>query len=73
LIEAAMRDLPIDPARSAVVGDSWRDVLAARGAGIPAFGVRGGEGFVRDGLEHRPEAVFDDVAQAVERVVGGAP
>lgn len=71
MIEAAMRELPIDPARSAVVGDSWRDVLAARGAGIPAFGVRGGEGFVRDGHEHRPDALFDDVAQAVERAVGG--
>ena len=60
-----MRELPVDASRSLVVGDSWRDVLAARAAGLPSIGVRGGEGF--DGPEGPtlPNLLVDDFGGAV--------
>jgi histidinol-phosphate phosphatase family protein len=44
LIEQAVSELPIDLSRSAVFGDSWRDVELARRAGLPSYRV--GEGAV---------------------------
>lgn len=65
LLRQAMVDLPVAAGRSAFVGDSWRDVGAARAAGIFAYAVRTGEGgrTMPPGL--RPDATFADVAEAV--------
>jgi histidinol-phosphate phosphatase family protein len=43
MIEAAVRDLPIDLGRSALFGDTWRDVEAAQRAALRAYWI-GGEG-----------------------------
>jgi histidinol-phosphate phosphatase family protein len=39
MIDAAVRDWAIDLRRSAVIGDSWRDIDLARQAGLPAFRI----------------------------------
>ena len=44
LLRRAFADLPIDRRRSALIGDSLRDIGAARGVGIWAYGVRTGYG-----------------------------
>jgi histidinol-phosphate phosphatase family protein len=65
----AMRDLPIDRARSAIVGDSWRDLAAGQRAGVYAYAVRSGHGCRGLPPEVRPNAWFDDVADAVDFAV----
>lgn len=42
LFRRALGDLPIDVARSCAIGDSLRDIGAARAVGLAAFGVRTG-------------------------------
>src|SRR3990172_8403162 len=44
LIDRAVRDLGIDPARSSVVGDKWIDVALARAIGARAVVVGTGYG-----------------------------
>jgi histidinol phosphatase-like enzyme len=43
MIEAAVRDLPVDLERSRLFGDTWRDVEAARRMRIRAYQVGAGE------------------------------
>lgn len=72
LFRRAMAELPIDRARSCAIGDSLRDIAAARAARVWAYGVRTGYG-CRDvgrfpgGAEAAPvpDLMFDDVADAV--------
>ena len=72
LLRRAFTDLPIDQRRSALIGDSLRDIGAARGVGIWAYGVRTGHGcrdrelYLRDkGSPPIPDLMFDDVSEAV--------
>lgn len=65
MLRQAMTDLPVAAGRSAFIGDSWRDVAAARSAGVFAYGVRTGEGCRSMPPGLRPDAAFDDVAEAV--------
>jgi mannose-1-phosphate guanylyltransferase/phosphomannomutase len=73
LFRCAMEALPIDPARSMAIGDSVRDIGAARAAGVWAYGVRTGHG-CRDVERYRdassgapaPDLMFDDVSEAVQ-------
>ena len=72
LFRRAMEELPIDRTRSVAIGDSLRDIGAARAAGVWAYGVRTGYG-CRDverypgGAEAAPapDLIFDDVGDAV--------
>jgi histidinol-phosphate phosphatase family protein len=72
LFRRALEELPIDPARSAAVGDSLRDIGAARAVGVWAYGVRTGYG-CRDVARYPggadaaplPDLMFDDVGDAV--------
>ena len=66
MLRQALADLPVTIRRSAIIGDSWRDVAAGRAAGIVTYGVRTGEGCraMPPGLQ--PDAMFADVAEAVE-------
>ncbi len=66
MIRAALEALPIDPARSCIIGDSWRDIDAGRAAGIDAYGVR--TGYACESAS--PDRVFDDVADASAFVEG---
>ncbi len=77
LFRRAMAELPIDCARSCAIGDSLRDVGAARAAGVWADGVRTGYG-CRDTARYpggadaapAPDLMFDDVGDAVRFALG---
>jgi histidinol-phosphate phosphatase family protein len=77
LLRRALLDLPIDRARTVLIGDSLRDIGAARGIGIRAYGVRTGyacDDAARYGREHgtppAPDRMFDTVSEAVDFAVG---
>jgi histidinol-phosphate phosphatase family protein len=73
LLRQALADLPIDRSRSMLIGDSLRDIGAARGIGIWGYGVRTGYG-CRDRERYRqdcgtppvPDLMFETVWEAVE-------
>jgi histidinol-phosphate phosphatase family protein len=77
LFRQALAELPIDKSRSMLVGDSLRDIGAARALGISAYGVRTGYA-CRDEARYRresgvppvPDLMFDTVAEAVEFGIG---
>jgi mannose-1-phosphate guanylyltransferase / phosphomannomutase len=77
LLRQALVDLPIDRARSMLIGDSLRDIGAARGIGIWAYGVRTGYG-CRDRERYRreagtppvPDLMFETVSEAVAFGIG---
>jgi mannose-1-phosphate guanylyltransferase/phosphomannomutase len=77
MLRQALADLPIDRLRSMLIGDSLRDIGAARGIGIWAYGVRTGYG-CRDGERYRreagvppvPDLMFETVSEAVEFALG---
>ena len=72
LFRRAMAELPIERARSIAIGDSLRDIGAARAAGDWAYGVRTGHG-CRDAARYPggaaaapvPDLMFEDVGEAV--------
>jgi len=68
----AIAELPIARERSAMIGDTWRDVAAARAAGVYAYGVRTGYGVRELPDDIRPDLMFADVAQATAYCLGYA-
>ena len=76
LLEEAANDLNIDLRASAMIGDSLRDIGAARAMGIPGYGVRSGYG-CRDagaypGAAPQPDGMFDTVRDAVSFIADKA-
>jgi mannose-1-phosphate guanylyltransferase/phosphomannomutase len=77
MLRQALADLPIDRLRSMLIGDSLRDIGAARGIGIWAYGVRTGYG-CRDRERYRreagvppvPDLMFETVSEAVDFGLG---
>jgi histidinol-phosphate phosphatase family protein len=75
LFRRAIDELPIDKDRSVGIGDSLRDVGAARALGIWSYGVRTGYG-CRDsgrypgGALPVPDLMFENVVEAVDFCVG---
>jgi mannose-1-phosphate guanylyltransferase/phosphomannomutase len=77
LLRQALADLPIERSRSMLVGDSLRDIGAARGIGIWAYGVRTGYG-CRDherygresGRPPVPDLMFETASEAIEFGIG---
>jgi histidinol-phosphate phosphatase family protein len=68
LIRELAARLPVDLGRSVFVGDSWRDVGAARKAGLTAVGVGAGP------FPEPPDWTVPDFAAAVDRLLGaGSP
>jgi histidinol-phosphate phosphatase family protein len=67
LIERAITEMNIDRSASFFVGDSWRDMAAARNAGITSVLVRTGE----DGQAYLRDAQFivEDFAAAVDLIL----
>jgi uridine kinase len=73
MLRRALTELPLDKRRSALIGDSLRDIGAARNFGIWAYGVRTGAG-CRDSERYRretgpppvPDLIFENVAEAVD-------
>ncbi|MBY5623757.1 HAD-IIIA family hydrolase [Rhizobium leguminosarum] len=72
MIRQAMTELPVEKSKSVIIGDSLRDIGAARKAGVWAYGVRTGYG-LRDEKSYPPaetdvpraDLVFDTVYDAV--------
>jgi len=78
MLRWAFADLPIDRRRSALIGDSLRDIGAARGTDLWAYGVRTGHG-CRDRERYEretgttapvPDLMFDNVIEAVDFELG---
>ena len=75
LLRRAFDDLPIDRGKAVMIGDSLRDIGAARGVGIWAYGVRTGHG-CRDtypsdaGPPPQPDLMFGTVGEAVDFAIG---
>ena len=73
LFRRALGELPIDVKRSCSIGDSLRDIGAARAVGLPAFGVRTGYACA-DAARYPggasaapiPDRMFVDVGAAVD-------
>jgi mannose-1-phosphate guanylyltransferase/phosphomannomutase len=76
MLRQAISDLPIDVERSAIIGDSLRDIGAGRQANIWCYGVRTGHG-CRDAdrvwrearIRPVPDLMFADVSEAVDFAV----
>ena len=69
LIDRARARFNIDVARSFLIGDSARDILCGRAAGVTTIGVRSGEG-CRDVTEgSRPDHLLDDLGEAVRFIL----
>lgn len=66
LITCAMRDLPIDLNQAVMIGDTWRDIKAAKIKGIYAYGVRTGSGCREMPADIRPDLMFHSVVDAVD-------
>ena len=54
------------PERCAMVGDSRHDIEAARGAGMPVAGLRGGYGSAEEFQLHPPDILIDTLAELPE-------
>jgi D-glycero-D-manno-heptose 1,7-bisphosphate phosphatase len=73
MVDRAVRELAIDPARSFTVGDRWLDVQLARAVGARGILVRTGYGVTQ---EQRPpegltaDAVVDNLAGAASWILG---
>jgi D-glycero-D-manno-heptose 1,7-bisphosphate phosphatase len=73
LVDRAVRELGVDPARSFVVGDRWLDVALARTVGAGGVLVRTGYGMSVE--PHRPDnltadAVVDNLIAAASWILG---
>jgi D-glycero-D-manno-heptose 1,7-bisphosphate phosphatase len=74
MVDAAARDLGLDPGRSFVVGDAWRDVQLGRAVGARTLLVRTGMGAGQE--PHPPEgvsadAVVDNLVAAASWILNG--
>lgn len=65
LLARAMSELPIDSKQSAMIGDTWRDISAAKAIGIYAYGVRTGVGCRNLPPGVQPDLMFKSVVEAV--------
>jgi D-glycero-D-manno-heptose 1,7-bisphosphate phosphatase len=68
MYERAARELGLDLQRSWAVGDSPRDLEAAAALGVPGILVASGKALASDAAARFETA--EDLAQAVERIVG---
>ena len=73
LVDRAVRELGVNPARSFVVGDRWVDVALARAVGAGGVLVRTGYGMSVE--QHRPanltaDAVVDNLIAAASWILG---
>ena len=69
LIAAARSRFNIDIGRSWIVGDSARDILCGKAAGVTTIGVRSGEGCRDVTTASRPDFMFEDLPEAVDFIL----
>lgn len=69
MIDKAVEDLNIDLEGSFIIGDSFRDILCGKNAGIITIGVRTGYG-CEDGKEYiKPDHFFENIFEAADFIV----
>lgn len=68
LIERAAREMNIDPARLWMIGDSWRDVLMAKRAGLRSILVETGEFGTTMESGAAPDFVCAEFGDAVDTI-----
>ena len=76
LVDRAVRDLDLDPARSFVVGDKWVDVGLARGVGAISVLVRTGYGAAEEATppsDLQADAIVDNLAAAASWILQNEP
>jgi histidinol-phosphate phosphatase family protein len=73
LLLRAADELPLDLPSSVLIGDTARDIGAARAAGILAYGVRTGHGCADCEDALLPDAMDDSVLDAVKRFLESRP
>ena len=72
MIDQAARDLGLDPGRSFVVGDTWRDVQLGHAVGARTLLVRTGNGAAEEMRPPQgvaPDAVVDNLAAAAGWII----
>ena len=69
LIEQARSRFNIDMARSYIIGDSARDILCGKAAGVTTIGLRSGEGCKDVTNSSRPDFMFEDLSEAVRLIL----
>ena len=69
MIKMAEKDFNIDTKGSFIIGDSSRDILCGKNAGMKTIAVRTEDGYKE--LEVEPDYVFKDLNEAVNFIVGG--
>ncbi|MFH1575541.1 MAG: HAD-IIIA family hydrolase, partial [Candidatus Nealsonbacteria bacterium] len=67
LVKMAEKDFNIDLKHSYFIGDSSRDILCGRKAGMTTIGVKTGRG-CRDG-KIKPDFLFEDLKQAINFII----
>ena len=70
LIQQALAQLDCTPAASLFIGDSQRDLEAARGVAVEAWLVRTGNGRHTETAVAPETRVYDDLASAVQALLG---
>jgi histidinol phosphatase-like enzyme len=76
MIEAARGDLEIDVSRSFMVGDKHSDIVFAHSVGMKGVLVRTGYGLGEidqwsTGWDEQPDAICNDLLDAVDWIVSG--
>jgi histidinol-phosphate phosphatase family protein len=69
----ACEELPVDLSGSSMIGDSWRDVGAARAVGVDSYGVRTGYGCRSCTGDYTQDLIFENVFEAARFAVMGIP
>ena len=67
MLKQAEAAFNIDLPNSCMIGDSPRDILCGRNAGVATYAVFGGEPYADD--QPQPDGWFDNLAQAVDFIV----
>lgn len=67
LITKAVQEFNIDVDRSFIIGDSWRDIVCGRSAGLVTVGVMTGHGCKDSDIE--PDYFFESLSEAVQFIV----
>lgn len=71
MIKQAKKELNLDLSKSFIIGDSTRDILAGKNAGIKTIGVRTGYACKDGKYSVEPDYMFDDLYDAVEGILRG--
>ena len=69
MLESAKKEMNIDMTRSYLIGDSTRDILCGKNAGVKTIGVRTGNACKDRKYPAEPDFMFDSLYDAVQAIV----